>query len=75
MVCRPVNEKKLSIRISIHLISFCLLMLITFPVEKTFGADKKTDTSSCPAITKLATDSFLVEKAEIVPEGPATTGR
>ena len=71
MGCKPVIERKLSFRISIQFVLFCLMMLVTLPVTKTFGAGKKIDTSSCPALADLATDSFIIEKAEIVPEGPA----
>ena len=72
MVLKDIVINKLFHRINtICRVLACLMLLSMFPVEKTSAADNKTNTSSCPAITKLATEVFIVEKAEIVPEGPA----
>ena len=71
MSYKPVIERKLSFRLPAGFLLTCLILLTVFPLEKTFGADNKSNSSSCSAITELATGSFLVEKAEIVPEGPA----
>ncbi len=67
----PVIKRILSFRVSTGFLLTCLMLLTVFPLEKTFGADIKSNQSSCLAITELATRNFIVEKAEIVPEGPA----
>src|SRR4030043_999054 len=47
------------------------LLILFYPVQKISGADKKADTSRCSALAGLAEKGFMVEKAEIVPAGPA----
>jgi hypothetical protein len=49
----------------------CVLLIAALPVETTFGADKNAKTSRCAALADLAEPGFVVEKAEIVPAGPA----
>jgi hypothetical protein len=71
MVFKSIFVRKLSCRIPIELGLICLMLLITFPVERTLGADKRADTSRCSALVELAEQGFVVEKAEIVPAGPA----
>ncbi|MBN1832550.1 MAG: tannase/feruloyl esterase family alpha/beta hydrolase [Deltaproteobacteria bacterium] len=70
MVFRSNFARKLSYRILIELVLISLILLIPFPVEKTFGADKNIDISRCSALAELAEQGFIVEKAEIVPAGP-----
>jgi len=71
MVLKSIFIRKIFYLIQIGLGLICLTLLIVFPVEKTFGADKKSDTSACSALTGLAENNFVVEKAEIIPAGPA----
>jgi hypothetical protein len=71
MVFRSNFSRKLSYRILIELVLICLILFIPFPVERTFGADKNIDISRCSALAELAEQGFLVNKAEIVPAGPA----
>jgi feruloyl esterase len=47
------------------------LLILFYPVQKISGADKKADTSRCSALAGLAEKGFMIEKAEIVPAGPA----
>jgi hypothetical protein len=62
---------KLSCRVTLGRGLLCMMLLVSFPVKKTFGAEKTMNSSSCRAIAGLATSNFVVEKAEIVPSGPA----
>lgn len=71
MVFSSIFAGKLSHRIFIEWGLICLSLLMMFPVEKTFGSDKKANTSRCSAFVELAEKGFVVEKAEIVPAGPA----
>jgi hypothetical protein len=48
-----------------------LLPSVFLPVTAVFGADINANTSRCTAIADLATPVFIIEKAEIVPAGPA----
>jgi len=41
------------------------------PIAATFGAEKTAETSQCAALADLAVPGFVVEKAEIIHEGPA----
>jgi hypothetical protein len=49
----------------------CVMMIIMLPIETTFGADKNGRTTQCASLVDLAEAGFVVEKAEIVPAGPA----
>ena len=49
----------------------CAMLVAVLPIGEAFGVDIKANTSACKAITKLATSGFVVEKAEIIPAGPA----
>ena len=49
----------------------CAILVTALITETTYGADKSANTSACKAIAKLATSSFVIKKAEIVPAGPA----
>jgi hypothetical protein len=49
----------------------CAILAAALPVAATLGADKTPKTSKCAALADLAAPGFVVEKAEIVPAGPA----
>ncbi len=49
----------------------CLMPATMLPPTAVSGADIDANTSRCAAIVNLATPDFVVEKAEIVPAGPA----
>jgi hypothetical protein len=49
----------------------CAMLVAALPIAVTFGADITAKTSKCAAIADLAAPGFVVEKAEIVPAGPA----
>jgi hypothetical protein len=49
----------------------CAILAAALPIGSALGEDIKANTSACKAIAKLATSSFVIEKAEIVPAGPA----
>ena len=49
----------------------CAILAAVFLIATAFGADKTTKTSQCEALADLAVPGFVVEKAEIVPAGPA----
>ncbi len=49
----------------------CVMLIAPLPIEKTFGADMTAKTSRCAALAELVEPGFVVEKAEIVPAGPA----
>ena len=67
---KPLHVRELSCRIPKGLGLICLMLLIGFPVENTFGGDIKTNTSTCSALADPSGDGFVIEKAEIVPAGP-----
>ncbi|MBN1904895.1 MAG: tannase/feruloyl esterase family alpha/beta hydrolase [Deltaproteobacteria bacterium] len=48
-----------------------LLPAAILPVNAAFGEDTNASTSRCATIADLATPGFVIEKAEIVPAGPA----
>lgn len=49
----------------------CMVLAAALPVGAGSAADIKADIAACSAIAELATSTFVVEKAEIVPAGPA----
>jgi hypothetical protein len=49
----------------------CAMMAAALSIVTAFGADKTAKTSNCAALAKLAKPGFVVEKAEIIPAGPA----
>jgi Tannase and feruloyl esterase len=49
----------------------CAMMAAALSIVTAFGADNTAKTSNCAAIAKLAKPGFVVEKAEIIPAGPA----
>jgi hypothetical protein len=49
----------------------CVMLIAALPIQTAFGADKTAKTSRCAAISDLAGPGFVIEKAEIVPAGPA----
>ena len=49
----------------------CAMLVAALPIEITFGADKIAATSQCAALAGLAGPGFVIEKAVIVPAGPA----
>ena len=48
-----------------------VLPVALLPVNSVFGEDINANTSRCATIANLATPGFVIEKAEIVPAGPA----
>ena len=49
----------------------CAMLAAAIPLVTALGAEKAAKSSQCAALAKLAGPSFVVEKAEIVPAGPA----
>jgi hypothetical protein len=49
----------------------CAMMAAALSIVTAFGADNTAKTSNCAALVKLAKPGFVVEKAEIIPAGPA----
>ncbi len=49
----------------------CAILAAALPIAALFGADKNAESSQCAALADLAAPGFVVEKAEIVPAGPA----
>ena len=49
----------------------CAMMAAALPIVTAFGAEKTAKTSSCAALAGLAAPGFVVEKAAIIPAGPA----
>jgi feruloyl esterase len=49
----------------------CAMMAAALPLATTFGADKTAKASNCAALANLAAPGFVVEKAVIIPAGPA----
>jgi hypothetical protein len=49
----------------------CAMMAAALSIVTAFGADNTAKTSNCAALAKLAKPGFVVEKAEIIPAGPA----
>jgi hypothetical protein len=49
----------------------CVILAAAPPISATFGADRTANTANCAALADLAVPGFVVEKAEIVPAGPA----
>jgi feruloyl esterase len=47
------------------------MMAAALSIVTAFGADNTAKTSNCAALAKLAKPGFVVEKAEIIPAGPA----
>jgi feruloyl esterase len=58
--------KAFAVKTFIYLLSAALL-----PVSSVSGADINANTSRCSTIAALATPDFVIEKAEIIPAGPA----
>jgi len=48
-----------------------VMMAAALPIATTFGADTTAKTSNCAALAGLAAPGFVVEKAAIIPAGPA----
>jgi hypothetical protein len=51
--------------------AICAMMAAALSIVTAFGADNTAKTSNCAALAKLAKPGFVVEKAEIIPAGPA----
>jgi hypothetical protein len=49
----------------------CGMVAVALPLATGFGADTTAKTSSCAALAGLAAPGFVVEKAAIIPAGPA----
>jgi len=49
----------------------CAMMAAALPLATTFGADKTAKASNCAALANIAAPGFVVEKAVIIPAGPA----
>ena len=49
----------------------CGMMAVAPAITTAFGADSAAKTSSCAALAGLAAPGFVVEKAAIIPAGPA----
>jgi hypothetical protein len=63
--------KNLSYKTLIGHAFMCVLLATVLPMTTVFGADINADTSRCASLSDLAGPGFVVEKAEIVPAGPA----
>jgi feruloyl esterase len=48
----------------------CAMLVASLPIGAASGADINDNTSACSAIAELATSTFVIDKAEIVPAGP-----
>jgi hypothetical protein len=49
----------------------CGMMAAALPIPTTFGADRIAKTSNCAALAGLAAPGFVIERATIIPAGPA----
>jgi hypothetical protein len=63
--------KNLSYKTLIGHTFMCVLLATVLPMTTVFGADINAETSRCASLSDLAGPGFVVEKAEIVPAGPA----
>ncbi len=63
--------KNLSYKNLIERAFMCVLLVTVLPMTTVFGADINAETSRCASLSDLVSPGFVVEKAEIVPAGPA----
>jgi feruloyl esterase len=49
----------------------CAMLAVAIPIVTALGAEKAAKASQCAALAKLSGPGFVVEKAEIIPAGPA----